>query len=304
MYEAAKSGDSYTVEALLAKGTNPNTTNPDGVTPLMTASSRGHFEVAKLLLDHGANVNAKIEHALPNKENILGLTALMMSIKHPDIVNLLLERGADVNAQSVEGLAPLMAVCNGEDIATAEVLIQHGANVNLKGGPGQVTALNWAANRGNVAMIGCLVDHGAVVDSVTSNGWTPLMAAAHKGTSEACQTLLDRGADINHKEPTDGVNVFFAACAGGNEDTAFFFYEKGVDTTIPEKFVAINGMKYQILGDYFLAGDEFDKAKDAYQRAISYYTKAAEDFKSDASVLAAKQFGVMLLLTFLPSRHI
>ena len=67
----------------------------------MDAAGRGHADVAKLLLDKGADVNAKTGK---------GKTALMMAAEngHADIVHALLGKGADVNAKTSNGWTALL----------------------------------------------------------------------------------------------------------------------------------------------------------------------------------------------------
>ena len=82
------------IRELLDAGADPNTATPGGETALMTAARTGKADAVTLLLDRGANVNAKdAAHAQ---------TALMWAVleNHADIVKLLLARGADVNAQT------------------------------------------------------------------------------------------------------------------------------------------------------------------------------------------------------------
>ena len=64
-------------------------TTADGETVLMTAARTGNLEAVKVLLDHGAYVNAK--------ENYRGQTALMWAAAehHAGVVKLLLDHGAD-----------------------------------------------------------------------------------------------------------------------------------------------------------------------------------------------------------------
>ena len=61
----------------------------------MTAARTGKVDAVTLLLDRGANVNAK--------DTVRAQTALMWAVteNHPDIVKLLVARGADVNAQTI-----------------------------------------------------------------------------------------------------------------------------------------------------------------------------------------------------------
>ena len=88
-------GDAKAVTRLLANGADVNTKgrydDHDGLTALFLAATLGYKEIVKILLRHGADVNAKT-----NK----GLTALNSASNngHKEVVNLLLENGADANA--------------------------------------------------------------------------------------------------------------------------------------------------------------------------------------------------------------
>ena len=54
--DAAEYGDTKTVRLFLVAGMNPNVKNSSGITSLIYAAMRGHTEVVKALLDHGAEV--------------------------------------------------------------------------------------------------------------------------------------------------------------------------------------------------------------------------------------------------------
>ena len=70
-------------------------------TPLMEAASGGYADIVKLLIDHGANVNAK---------SSVGNTALTYACcgGYEDVVKILLDAGADVEHQNENGHTPLM----------------------------------------------------------------------------------------------------------------------------------------------------------------------------------------------------
>ena len=74
--------------ALLVKNrADPNVARENGETPLMTAARLGQTDVVKLLLDRGANVDARTAK--------FGQTALMWAAGYPAIVRLLLKHRAD-----------------------------------------------------------------------------------------------------------------------------------------------------------------------------------------------------------------
>jgi ankyrin repeat protein len=87
---ASAKGDTATVKALLGKGAKPGRPVRDGSTPLMAAAQHGHLEIARTLVDAGADVNAA------RSEPERGRTALIDAAwgGYTDIVRLLLEKGA------------------------------------------------------------------------------------------------------------------------------------------------------------------------------------------------------------------
>ncbi|HTR83300.1 MAG TPA: ankyrin repeat domain-containing protein [Reyranella sp.] len=72
---------------------------------------------------------------------------------------------------------------------------------------GGVTALAFAAMKGEAACAKLLIEFGAEVDVADSSGWTPLMHAVMQGKKLACvQVLLDAGADVT-KTLKGGISV-------------------------------------------------------------------------------------------------
>lgn len=121
LLEAAEQGNLKTVTDLIESGASPNAKlQSEGSSALMLASAKGHTEMAKVLIDKGADVNA----AKPN-----GWTALMgaASSGHLDIVKMLVERGADVNARHAYGYTGLKLAKGKNHKQIAEFLVKSGA---------------------------------------------------------------------------------------------------------------------------------------------------------------------------------
>lgn len=95
-------GRPETVSVLLEAGADVNLASRESmkVTPLASASAAGQLEIARALIAHGANVNARASG---------DFTALHESAASGRIefAKLLLDNGADVNAQTSEGKTPL-----------------------------------------------------------------------------------------------------------------------------------------------------------------------------------------------------
>ena len=97
------------------------------ISPLHAAAEYGHTEIVKILLEHGANVNAVL------LEEVIHNTPLHKAAQygHLEIMKLLLENGADINA-NIEGYTPLFfAAMHGTSMEVIEYLLKCGANPNL-----------------------------------------------------------------------------------------------------------------------------------------------------------------------------
>lgn len=97
---AAANGDVGVMRVLLKHGADPNALHSE-MPPILGAIFYGHNEAAELLLNEGANANAR--------EPTYGHTALMEAARlgRIDLVRLLLERGADPKAKSIDGRSAL-----------------------------------------------------------------------------------------------------------------------------------------------------------------------------------------------------
>ena len=142
------------IKLLIEAGANVNAKENDGRTPLMCAADKGHSEIVKLLIENGADVNAK---------NNYGHTSLMCAAGkgHTEIVKLLIEKGANVNAKNNYGRTPLMYAADEGHTETVKLLIEKGADVNAKDKDGR-TPLMCAADEGHTETEMLLRKHDAV----------------------------------------------------------------------------------------------------------------------------------------------
>lgn len=109
---------------LLAAGADANAGLSSGETPLMKAAERGNLETLRMLLSHGANLNAREANG--------GQTPLMWAIseRRSAVTEELARRGADVHARSNNGFTALMFAAQLGDADSAGVLLSAGANPN------------------------------------------------------------------------------------------------------------------------------------------------------------------------------
>jgi len=114
LIEAIRSGDAGRVEGLLdADPSLVGARTPDGYTPLHLAVASRRFEVVKLLVESGAEVDTRREG---------GGTPLHSAAQNGDaqLVEFLLEHGADPLAENDEGRSPLDLATSAEVVALLE----------------------------------------------------------------------------------------------------------------------------------------------------------------------------------------
>jgi uncharacterized protein len=112
------------IERLLNTGANPNAALWTGETPLMVCARTGNVETVKLLLSHGADPNAK-----EMQQGQTALMRAVAG-KHPEVARALIDRGADFRARSNGGFTALLFAGQQGDVPTARILLAAGADVD------------------------------------------------------------------------------------------------------------------------------------------------------------------------------
>lgn len=202
--------------------------------PLFLAAYCGHEDIVRHLVSRGVNVNVtgytiKINENSEDSLRSTGDTALQIAAyKHNQvIVEILLEHGADVNLQSGDYGNPLQVAAYSGDKAVVETLLQHGADVNLQGGK-HGTALNAAAGAGNKAIVEILLKGGAEKSLVGGDYGTALHAAAYSGQEEIFDLFLTPDVNVNRRAGSFET-VLQCAARGGKEAIVNTLLKRGAD---------------------------------------------------------------------------
>jgi len=154
LYNAALGGDTAIIALLLGYGLKASDTVSYGDYPLTSALNYRHSDAAKMLIDHGADVNSAGKNFQLNAFN--GLTPLMFAALSDDKSSFyyLLDRGANANLKSSMGFTALMLLQQSEtdDPDMTLALIKHGAKVSEKAIDG-TDAIYYAKRKGNAKSV-------------------------------------------------------------------------------------------------------------------------------------------------------
>ena len=191
----------YTLAKLLVdRGANVNLANKGGWTPLYLATDNrnieggdypvpkadlDHLEIITLLLEKGANVNAKV------KDDTLTRTIFTMQWFFED------------------GATPFIRAAQSSDTVLMKLLLKYGADpkaatalgdnaLTAGAGIGWVEGVTYERSaKENLEAIRMLLDLGIDANYANNEGRTPLMGAAMKGRTEVIQLLVERGAKLD-----------------------------------------------------------------------------------------------------------
>jgi ankyrin repeat protein len=240
---ASRSGCLECAQLLIKAGADPNLGDPDGVSPLLESVLNFHFDIAALLIKRGVDVDrwdtwgrsalyAAVDLDVvpvggradrPSQDKTTSLQLIKMLLVAGANPNLQLklfppyrslrdDRGAD-SLLSV-GATPLLRAAKGGDLAAIQLLLAHGANVEIPTASG-ISPLLAASGIGSsaldtrgryktqpqaIAAVQALLDGGANINETDHTGETALHGAASWGWNDLVRTLADRHANLLAKD--------------------------------------------------------------------------------------------------------
>ena len=199
MFGLVDSGSTLRVQQVLASSkAYANVKDKEhGKTPLHRAAERGHTEIAALLLEAKAEVDAKDKY---------GETPLHYAAQrqHTDAARLLLKKMADPNVKDAAGRTPLIMSAENGHSNIATMLLEAKADANVKDKEHGKTPLHRAAERGHTEIAALLLEAKAEVDAKDKYGETPL--------HYAMQMCLQIGQRVTFA--IDSSSADFSGCPG------------------------------------------------------------------------------------------
>jgi ankyrin repeat protein len=236
--DAAEHRNRALTRELLAKGTDVNAAQVDGMTALHWAVNNDDAEMAGLLVKSRANVNATNRYGVPP-------LSIACTNGNVALVRLLLDAGADANASLPGGETVLMTAARVGSLEAVKALLARGANPNAQERRDQ-TALMWAAAEGHATVVRALIEAGSTINATLPSGFTPLFFAAREGHIDVVRVLLEAGVNVNetltpkadrpasplganYKPIRNGTSPLMLAVENGHFELAIALVEAGAD---------------------------------------------------------------------------
>ena len=234
------------VKLLVRAGAGVRVTNNDGDTCLMIAASNGHTETVRYLV---GLPEVEVDHANDDDGTALHWAA---HNNHADVVQVLIDAGADIEAKDVKGCSPLHFVCSsgvvkllvragagvrvtnnyGDTCLTIAACYGHTETVRYLVDLPEVevdhtddegrTALHWAAEKNHADVVQVLIDAGADIEArYNISGYSPLHFACHSGSPDSVKLLVRAGAGVRVTNNEGHTCLTIAAVRGHTETVCY-----------------------------------------------------------------------------------
>ena len=220
LHLASRAGHLNIARFLVDHGANVAAQDQVVSTPLHEASQWGHLDLAQFLVDHGANASAQDQY---------GSTPLHRAAQwdHLDLAQFLVEHGADAAASDQRGWSPLHLASFTSHLDLIRFLVDHGANTSAQD-KGGWSPLHQASQWGYLDLARFLVEHGTDVEAQDLGGSTPLHQASHWGRLDLARLLVKHGANMAAQDQ-GGSTPLHRASQRGHLELARFLIEQGAN---------------------------------------------------------------------------
>ena len=181
-----------------------------------------------------------IEHLIATDPKDVGArggyyeTPLFVAFEKDDIDTalLLLQHGADVNTLDKRGVNHLHLAIQGGRLDVVRLLLEHKADINLPDIDGD-TPLTRASIVGEVEISRLLLQWGADIHFRNELGISPLLGAARSGHRDLIQLLIDNGADVGSRDNSGRTSLYLAS-QNGHIKVAELLIQQGADVSAHE----------------------------------------------------------------------
>ncbi len=214
MYDSIDSGNIEEVKKLLDAGVSVQITyDYYHTSPLHTAACNDQFEIAKLLIERGADIHMKTEFGYTPLYSALSLSLSLKEtderVKLTDTMKLLIEHGADIHETDARGLTILMHAAgssNSQNIKMIKILIDMGLRTDVTDDHGNnlihLLASKYYCNNvhnqdNQFKLIELFLSCGVDMNAKNNEGLTPLAISVKNKKYEIVRFLIDCGGKFD-----------------------------------------------------------------------------------------------------------
>jgi|GEM_PF-4731039 len=212
---AIRNGNINKVKQLIEENCDINEKNSDNYTSFDAAVYWNRYEIAKLLLDHGAKIDFSTRDIyidVYKEKRISSLAYTKFNVfeesvrnENTDMMKLLIDSGADIYMKNIFGSNILMMVVNSYNkkfvFDAINLLLSYGIDINDKNLKDNKTVLHYllsmeyrSKNKDTIDIVKLLIEKGIDFNAKDNNNKTPLDYAIEKGNNEIIDFLKQNGA--------------------------------------------------------------------------------------------------------------
>lgn len=262
IFNAVLSGNILKVKELVEKDPQlVKAKNARAATPLHVAASLDYDEIARYLIEKGADINAR-----------RGDSQTPLIVAGLKVTKLLIEKGADINYTTPDGMSAISQAVDNSDKEVFEYLLDRGARLpelgtydadcsielGLRMGSmkclekysqqglnplfennAKMTLVHFAAESNSTKLINRLIELGAPINKTDIYGWSPLHTAAYHGNQSVVELLIQKGLNKDARS-IDGKTPYNLANEEKKTDVANYLLAHGADQS-PPKLPSITG---------------------------------------------------------------
>ena len=229
LHGAAENGPLELVKLLVSKGAKVNAVDKYFSRPLAKAVQADNLEIAKFLLEQGADKTINLSDT--------EFQTAIFKAQSAKMAQLLIANGANVSESDKKGQSVLLhAVANYLDFDLLKVLLQNGADINAQDKSGTTAllqAVRYPYERDGKTCVQFLLENGAKANVANNQGETPLLVAEKL---EVLHALLAHGADVNaQNEDGQTALIHIARIYDPKGEKTKWLLEHGADVNIRDK---------------------------------------------------------------------